>query len=71
MPLTLYDVAGPYVALQAYAGILRDDHDGRAEWVGQVGLRGLVGAEAGLWSAVASYQATPFDLSRKVPLREN
>lgn len=71
LSVSFYDVAGPFVGLQAYAGIGQDKQAGHEEWFGQVGLRSLVGAQASLFGPfVAGYQATPFDRKLRIALGE-
>lgn len=67
--VSLYDVAGPYVGLQAYSGVTRETTASEDRWAAEVGLRAIVGVEAGLFGkVVVGYQGTPFDEVLRIPL---
>jgi hypothetical protein len=67
--VSFYEVAGPYVGLQAYAGIGHEQSPAGDDWFGQLGIRGVAGVEAGLFGkAVAGYQVDAFDRAVKVAL---
>ncbi|HSO37756.1 MAG TPA: hypothetical protein VLT33_34755 [Labilithrix sp.] len=71
LSVSFYDLAGPTVALQAYAGIGHEGGAGHDEWFGQVGLRSLVGVEVAIFgTAVGGYRASPFDRQRRISLGE-
>jgi hypothetical protein len=69
LDVSFYELAGPYVGLQAYAGV---KHVGTAEnsgWVLQDGLRGVAGAQVAIFGkSVAGYQTVLFDLHDERPM---
>lgn len=67
--VSFYEVAGPYVGIQAYAGIGHEHTAAGDDWFGQLGVRGVAGVQAGLFgNAVAGYQVDAFDRRVKVAL---
>lgn len=67
--VSFYELAGPYVGLEAYTGIGHESTPAGQNWFGQLGIRGLAGVEAGLFGkAVAGYQVQVFDRHVRVPL---
>ena len=69
LDVSFYELAGPYVGLQAYAGV---KHVGTADtsgWFLQNGLRGLAGAQVAIFGkSVAGYQSVLFDLHDERPM---
>jgi hypothetical protein len=73
LSVSVYDLAGPYVELQGYAGVGRDSGNaaqlGSADVYGEVGLRGIVGVEAAPFGKlVVGYQSVLFDKSLHFPI---
>jgi hypothetical protein len=73
LSVSLYDVVGPWVELQAYAGLGRESGTaaslGSADVYGEIGLRGLVGVEAAPFGKlVVGYQDMLFDENLHIPL---
>jgi hypothetical protein len=68
--VSIYEVAGPYVGIQAYAGVGRERTPSADTWFGELGVRGVAGVEAGLFHDRLSvaYQVKAFDRSIRVPL---
>lgn len=69
LDVSFYELAGPYVGLQAYAGV---KHEGTADdsgWFLQNGLRGVAGAEVAVFGkSVAGYQSVLFDIHDQQPM---
>jgi len=69
LDVSFYELAGPYVGLQAYAGV---KHEGTADasgWFLQNGLRGIAGAEVAVFGkSVAGYQSVLFDIHDQQPM---
>jgi hypothetical protein len=69
LDVSFYELAGPYVGLQAYAGV---KHVGTADssgWILEDGLRGLAGAQVAIFGkSVAGYQSVLFDLHDERPM---
>jgi hypothetical protein len=69
LDVSFYELAGPYVGLQAYAGV---KHVGTADtsgWFLQNGLRGLAGAQVAVFGkSVVGYQSVLFDLHDERPM---
>jgi hypothetical protein len=73
LAVSLYDVAGPWVGLQAYAGLGRDSgaaaQKGNADIYGEIGLRGLAGVEAAPFGKmIVGYQSVLFDKNLHFPI---
>lgn len=73
LAVSVYDVAGPWVGLQGYAGLGRDSgkaaQKGDADIYGEIGVRGLVGVEAAPFGkVVVGYQHVLFDDNVHVPI---
>jgi hypothetical protein len=70
LDVSFYETAGPYVGLQAYAGI-REEGEGSARptWFTEAGLRGIAGAQVAIFGhSVVGYETTFFDLHEQTPL---
>jgi hypothetical protein len=69
LDVSFYELAGPYIGLQAYAGV---KHVGTADtsgWLLQDGLRGLAGAQVAVFGkSVVGYQSVLFDLHDERPM---
>lgn len=78
LDVSFYDLAGPYVGLQAYAGV---GHQGSANgsggastsptggWFTEEGLRGLAGAQVSVFGkGLVGYEAVLFDVRKQQPL---
>lgn len=59
----VYDLAGPYVGLQTFASVTYGDEGKGKKARGEVGIRGLVGAEAGIFNREVSYEKQVFQRS--------
>jgi hypothetical protein len=67
--LLVYELAGPFVALQAYGGIGHEGDGAGGQWFGQVGMRGLFGGRVEvLGRAIGGYEAQIFDQKAKFAL---
>jgi hypothetical protein len=69
LDVSFYELAGPYVGLQAYAGVKHEGSSDASGWFLQNGLRGVAGAQVAVFGhSVAGYQAVLFDLHEQSPL---
>ena len=67
--LLVYELAGPFVALQAYGGIGHDGDGTTGQWFGHVGVRGLFGGRIEvLGRAIGGYEVQIFDEQSKFDL---
>jgi hypothetical protein len=69
LDVSFYEVAGPYLGLQAYGGLLREGAQDRPEWFAVEGMRGLAGAQVAVFGrALVGYESVVFDESARQPL---
>ncbi len=73
LSVSVYDLAGPYVELQGYAGVGYESGDaaelGAQDVYGEIGLRGIVGVEAAPFGKLlVGYQSVVFDKSLHFPI---
>jgi hypothetical protein len=69
LDVSFYELAGPYVGLQAYAGAKHEGSSDASGWFLQNGLRGGAGAQVAVFGhSVAGYQAVLFDLHEQQAL---
>lgn len=69
LSVQLYDVAGPYVTLDAYGGAAQSTSGDASSWYARAGVRSRAGVEANVFGPVVlGYQAALFDRSVRVPL---
>lgn len=69
LDVSLYDVAGPYVGLQAYSGLGHQNMSVDSGWFHEYGLRGLAGAQvAAFGKMLVGYEAVLFDLREQQSL---
>ncbi len=69
LDVSFYELAGPYVGLQAYAGVKHEGSADTSGWFVHEGLRGIAGAQAAVFGKrVAGYQAVLFDSSEERPM---
>jgi hypothetical protein len=70
LDVSFYELAGPYVGLQAYAGFGHQGSDDGAGMYFQSGVRGLAGAEvAAFGRAFVGYESVLFDRFERHPIR--
>jgi hypothetical protein len=70
LDVSFYELAGPYVGLQAYAGVKHEGSSDASGWFLQNGLRGIAGARVAVFGhSVAGYHAVLFDLHDQQPLQ--
>ncbi|HVH41565.1 MAG TPA: hypothetical protein VM925_04455 [Labilithrix sp.] len=65
--LEFYELAGPYVGLQAFAGLHGGNEGSGPEVYGDLGLRGIVGAKAGVFGRSIKYEKQLFEKSIRTP----
>lgn len=69
LDISIYELGGPYVGLQAYAGVRHDGDDLRTGWTAERGLRGIAGAQvAPLGKTLVGWQGTVFDVRDESPI---
>lgn len=69
LDVSFYELAGPYVGLEAYAGIKHAGNEESSGWFLQDGLRGLAGAQVAVFGkSLAGYEAVLFDAHNEVPM---
>jgi len=69
LDVSFYEIAGPYVGLQAYAGVGHEESAAGASWFTDVGLRGIAGAQVAVFGkALVGYQSVLFDVHDRQPL---
>jgi hypothetical protein len=69
LDVSFYELAGPYVGLQAYAGVKHEGSSEASGWFLQDGLRGIAGAQVAVFGrSVAGYQSVLFDLHEQQPM---
>jgi hypothetical protein len=69
LDVSFYELAGPYVGLQAYAGVKHVGDQDSSGWMLQDGLRGLAGAQVAVFGkSVAGYEAVLFDAHNEAPM---
>ncbi len=69
LDVSFYELAGPYVGLQAYAGVKHEGNADGSGWFLQSGLRGLAGAEVAVFGkSVAGYQSVLFDVHDRIAM---
>jgi len=67
--LLVYELAGPFVSLQAYGGIGHEGDGSGEDWFGQVGVRGMFGGRVEiLGRALGGYEVQLFDEKAKFDL---
>jgi hypothetical protein len=67
--VSFYELAGPYVGLQAYAGVGHQRTTAGEDWFGELGIRAIAGVEVGLFGkSAAGYQVDAFDRGVRIPL---
>jgi hypothetical protein len=69
LDVSFYELAGPYVGLQAYAGVKHEGSSDASGWFFQEGLRGIAGAQVAVFGrSVAGYQSVLFDMHEQQPM---
>jgi hypothetical protein len=69
LDVSFYELAGPYIGLQAYAGVKHVGNADTSGWFLQSGLRGLAGAEVAVFGkSLAGYQSVLFDVHDERPM---
>lgn len=69
LDVSFYELAGPYVGLEAYAGVKHAGSDDHSGWFLQDGLRGLAGAQVAVFGkSLAGYEAVLFDAHNEAPM---
>jgi hypothetical protein len=67
--LLIYELAGPFAALQVYGGIGKEGDLDTSQWFGQVGVRGMFGGRVEiLGRAIGGYEVQLFDEKAKFDL---
>lgn len=70
LDVSFYEMAGPYVGLEAYAGVKHSGTDQQSGWALQNGIRGLAGAQVAVFGkSLVGYEAVLFDLHQEQPMR--
>jgi hypothetical protein len=68
LDVSFYDVAGPYVGVQAYTGVGHEGSDDLSGWFAEIGLRGIAGAQVSVFGKrVAAYETVLFDVHDQHP----
>jgi hypothetical protein len=68
LDVSFYDLAGPYVGVQAYTGVGHEGTDDVSGWFAEIGLRGIAGAQVSVFGKrVAAYDAVLFDVHEQHP----
>lgn len=69
LDVSFYEMAGPYVGLQAYTGGSHEGADLGSGWFTEVGLRGVAGAKASVFGkTITAYETVLFDVRDRQPL---
>jgi hypothetical protein len=69
LEISIYELGGPYIGLQAYSGFRHDGNDMRSGWTAERGLRGLAGAQvAPLGRSLVGWQGIVFDARDEAPI---
>lgn len=68
LDVSFYDLAGPYVGVQAYTGVGHEGSDDVSGWFDEIGLRGIAGAQVSVFGKrVAAYETVLFDVHDQQP----
>ena len=68
LDVSFYEVAGPYIGLQAYTGVGHEGSAAGQAWFTEVGLRGIAGAQVAVFGkALVGYESVLFDVHDRQP----